>query len=602
MAGPVEVTQLLLHAQDPDTNVRTQAEARLKEFQDQNYPGFLASLAAELTSTAKPADSRRLSGIVLKNALDAKDDARKAELQARWGAVDSNLKSQIKEALLSTLQTEPQDVRHIAALVVAKVAAIDLPRGEWPQLISTLLANMSASPPQHGVRQATLEALGYVCEEMAVLDDEVLAPDQVNMILTAVVAGMRPDEPSAETRLAATIALQNAIDFAEHNFDNEQERTYIMQMVCQGTSAPDQRIRLASFTCLHEIAQAYYSKLPAYMGEIFNVSVKAINEDAEEVALQAVEFWSTLCDIELDLEDDDDPSEAVNHHFITAATPHLVPVLLKQLTKQEEDQELDESSWNIAMAAGTCLGLMARTAQEAIVPLVMPFVQENISKCAGPADWRCREAATFAFGSILEGPSQSSLADTVRQAMGFLLQAMKDPNPYVRDTTAWTIGRVFEFQHDASNTEVPPLITQETLPQVVQVLLASLQDEVHIAIRVCDAIGRLAEGFMGASDNTSLLSGFFKEIITVLLSTAQRQDPSQMDSTRLQISAFEAINDLVRAAAKDTMDTVGQLIPVFLQEIQKTCGMTAQTNEQREKQAELQGQLCGVLQVRLVTP
>lgn len=216
--------------QDPDTNVRTQAEARLKEFQDQNYPGFLASLAAELTSTAKPPDSRRLSGIVLKNALDAKDDARKAELQARWGAVDSNLKNQIKEALLNTLQMEPQDVRHIAALVIAKVAAIDLPRGEWPQLISTLLANMSASPPQHGVRQATLEALGYVCEEMAALDDEVLAPDQVNMILTAVVAGMRPDEPSAETRLAATVALQNAIDFADHNFDNEQERTYIMQV------------------------------------------------------------------------------------------------------------------------------------------------------------------------------------------------------------------------------------------------------------------------------------------------------------------------------------------------------------------------------------
>jgi hypothetical protein len=46
---------------------------------------------------------------------------------------------------------------------------------------------------------------------------------------------------------------------------------------------------------------------------------------------------------------------------------------------------------------------------------------------------------------------------------------MKDPHPYVRDTTAWTIGRVFEFQHDAGNTEVPELITRETLPQVAQV-------------------------------------------------------------------------------------------------------------------------------------
>jgi len=230
MAAPVEVTQLLLHAQDPDANVRSLAEQRIQEFQDQNYPGFLASLAAELSNAQKPADSRRLAGLVLKNALDAKDEARKLELQARWGAVDSALKNQIREALLNTLQMEPQDVRHTAALVIAKVAAIDLPKREWPNLIGALLANMSASPPHHGVRQATLETLGYVCEEMGAVDEEVLAPEQINMVLTAVVAGMRPEEPSTDARLAATVALQNAIEFAEHNFSNEQERNYIMQV------------------------------------------------------------------------------------------------------------------------------------------------------------------------------------------------------------------------------------------------------------------------------------------------------------------------------------------------------------------------------------
>eukprot|EP00775_Hariotina_reticulata_P014411 gene14411-14517_t len=552
MAAPVEVTQLLLHAQDPDANVRSLAEQRIQEFQDQNYPGFLASLAAELSNAQKPADSRRLAGLVLKNALDAKDEARKLELQARWGAVDSALKTQIREALLSTLQMEPQDVRHTAALVIAKVAAIDLPKREWPNLIGALLANMSATPPHHGVRQATLETLGYVCEEMGAVDDEVLAPEQINMVLTAVVAGMRPEEPSADARLAATVALQNAIEFAEHNFNNEQERNYIMQMVCAGTGAPDERIRIASFTCLHEIAANYYSKLTPYMNEIFNISVKAINEDTEEVGLQAVEFWSTLCDIELDLQDEADPSE-VNHDFIKAVVPHLAPVLLKQLTKQEEGQEQDDTAWNLAMASGTCLGLLARTATDAIVPIVLPFVTENIGKTTSPEDWRLREAATFAFGSILEGPSPRALADV----------AMTDPNPYVRDTTAWTIGRVFEFQHDAGNQDMPELITRETLPQVVQ---------------------------------SSPLSPFFKEIITVLLRTAQRHEPG-LDSTRLQISAFEAINDMVRAASPDTLDVVGQLTPVFLQEIVQTVSMQPGSGEQREKQAELQGQLCGVLQV-----
>lgn len=50
------------------------------------------------------------------------------------------------------------------------------------------------------------------------------------------------------------------------------------------------------------------------------------------------------------------------------------------------------------MAGGMCL-LVARTVRDAIVPLVMPFVVANISK----TDWRSREAATCAFGSILEG-------------------------------------------------------------------------------------------------------------------------------------------------------------------------------------------------------
>lgn len=58
----------------------------------------------------------------------------------------------------------------------------------------------------------------------------------------------------------------------------------------------------------------------------------------------------------------------------------------------------------------------------------------------------------------------------------------------------------------------------------------------------------------------------------------------------------------MRASSPDTLDAVGQLTPVFLAEINNTLNMAAQTGEQREKQAELQGQLCGVLQVCAARP
>ena len=38
------------------------------------------------------------------------------------------------------------DAGHTAALVIAKVAAIEVPRSEWPELMQGLLANMGAGP------------------------------------------------------------------------------------------------------------------------------------------------------------------------------------------------------------------------------------------------------------------------------------------------------------------------------------------------------------------------------------------------------------------------------------------------------------------------
>ncbi len=225
----VEVTQVLLAAQSHDEGVRSQAEEHIRQLQASNYPSLIASMSAELSNAAKPGDSRRLAGIVLKNALDAKEDARKRELHALWTQLDPQLRQAVRDALLATLASDAADVRHTAAMVLAKVAAIDLPRREWPQLIPALLANMSAQPVNTGTRQATLEAMGYVCEEMNQIEEVVLQPQEINMILTAVVAGMGPAEP-ADSRLAATIALGNAIEFAQHNFENDQERNYIMQV------------------------------------------------------------------------------------------------------------------------------------------------------------------------------------------------------------------------------------------------------------------------------------------------------------------------------------------------------------------------------------
>ncbi|KAK7318068.1 hypothetical protein RJT34_02766 [Clitoria ternatea] len=580
----MEVTQILLNAQAMDGSVRKQAEENLKQFQEQNLPSFLFSLAGELANDEKPAESRKLAGLILKNALDAKEQHRKVEFVQRWLSLDQTLRSQIKVFLLRTLSSLSPDARSTASQVIAKVAGIELPHKQWPELIAALLSNVHQLPAP--TRQATLETLGYVCEEVS---PDVVDQDHVNKILTAVVQGMNSTEENNDVRLAAIRALYNALGFAQANFSNDMERDYIMRIVCETTLSPELKIRRAAFECLVAISSTYYEKLAPYIQDIFNITAKAVRGDEEPVALQAIEFWSSICDEEIDILEEyggdfSGDSDVPCFYFIKQALPFLVPMLLETLLKQEEDQDQDEGAWNIAMAGGTCLGLVARTVGDDIVPLVMPFIQENITK----PDWRQREAATYAFGSILEGPSPDKLVPLVNMALDFMLTAlMKDPNNHVKDTTAWTLGRMFEFLHGSALDS--PIITPKNIQQIITVLLQSMKDVPNVAEKACGALYFLAQGYEDAGSASSPLTPFFTEIVHALLTVTHREDAGE---SRLRTAAYEALNEVVRCSNDETAPMVVQLVPLIMTELHQTL-----ENQSDERQNELQGLLCGCLQV-----
>jgi importin subunit beta-1 len=77
MASAVDLTPVLQNAQSADASARQQAELQLQQFQQQNYAAYLVSLATELNKEQANAATRQISGVILKNSLDAPSDARK---------------------------------------------------------------------------------------------------------------------------------------------------------------------------------------------------------------------------------------------------------------------------------------------------------------------------------------------------------------------------------------------------------------------------------------------------------------------------------------------------------------------------------------------
>lgn len=89
MAQVLDITSALQNAQNPEPTIRNQAEEQLSSFRLKDLASYLLSLASELANNQKPAESRQISGLLLKNSLDAPSEANKVGKAVVLGLIDS---------------------------------------------------------------------------------------------------------------------------------------------------------------------------------------------------------------------------------------------------------------------------------------------------------------------------------------------------------------------------------------------------------------------------------------------------------------------------------------------------------------------------------
>jgi importin subunit beta-1 len=330
------------------------------------------------------------------------------------------------------------------------------------------------------------------------------------------------------------------------------------------------------------------------MMTLFTLSTGAIEKDEESVAMQAIEFWSTLCEEEMELIDEQHhcqtngiPVTRPCMNYVKGALERLGPLLTNTMTKQDEDYSADDEVWNLSMAAATCLGLVANTTEDAVVPVVAPFVQQHIKS----ENWRFREAATLAFSSILEGPSSETIGPYVNQIIPILLAALSDPHDMVKDTTAWTIGKICELHVLA----IPP----ETFPTLVNGLGEKLLTESpQVSSQACYALHNLASAFQddvaAQNSGTNAMTPYMPVLLERLLQVTDREDA---DESNLRIAAFEAVAALIQNAAADCLPLFKTLLPLIVGRLQASFSVPILTNEDKERREGVQGLLCGLIQV-----
>ncbi|KAL3919234.1 MAG: hypothetical protein SGILL_003857, partial [Bacillariaceae sp.] len=563
------------------------AEEKISQWETQDTVGLLRGLTAVMLADGANIVARQLAGLVIKNALYAKDETLVAFKQQRWESLDAASRNSIKEPLMLAMRNSHQPVSHTAAQACAEIAAMELPHNQWEAFLPTLLENVRDANWPDNVKAASLECIGYCCERINILGKDV-NEQQTDGMLNVIIDGINTNRPN-EVRLAAAAALRNSLGFAEKNMERPEECRAIMNAMMEATRSPDPSIRMMGYEGIVQVAVLYYSKLSEFMTALYQLTTDTINSDTDEnVVKSAIEFWTSLCEVEQDLIDDEamyrsrgeqPPMPCMN--YVNAALQHLVPILCTTLTKQEED--MDEDDFTVHMAGQLCLTNVSQTVEDAVVPVLSPFVQQHI----GSTDWHYRDAAVMAFISMLEGPSQQAIGAYVQQAVSGLLGMLNDPSIVVRDSTAHCIARICLLHF--------PCIPQDLYDQLFQALDAKCKEgSPKVASQAASALFNVAQAFRESADEpTNLLSNYLPTLLTSLLQCADRGDG---DESNLRVASMEAISELISVAADDVKPLLAQALPEFLNRFEQTVAMQNLTSDDKNRRDQIQGLLCAVVQ------
>ncbi|CAK9099790.1 Importin subunit beta-1 (Karyopherin subunit beta-1) (ATKPNB1) [Durusdinium trenchii] len=569
----VNLTQLLLATTDANPTVRDPASKQLLELAATRFDDYVFALVRELANDAGVDNARMAAALQVKRVLTAEEEEAARAKHASWTAMDNGKKQTIKQGVIHVLATASVPVARQAAQAIEAIARLELADGAWNELPSLLIQAFDQVLEKNpDMIIGPLVALGYYSGVAADLGLEI-SEDVINRLLSKISIGMNESKP-CEVQVAATEALQDTLDFAKHNMEREKERAAIMGFIFKMTQSqyPDARER--AFQCLTTVLELYYHLLRNFMEQIWVTTTDAIRKvDEEQVAKQALNFWSEMCFQEADRNELMAESggqlgpEEQSFGFVNTVKEQLSRLLLDFcLLQQDEEPDDDEPTDDTYFgAAEHCFANLCTCLKQDVVPFVLPFVEQNLVH----ADWRRRQAAIFAFGAILRDNDSQMIGQHINLVLMQLLRRMvrppanmppssdvsmqPEPVASVRETAAWVVSQICTYHHEVVRSN------QDNVNTMVQALWQALRDVPRVAHMAATAILFFAGMFEGEAEQAqNQLSGApFKNLAEGLWDAARRLDSDQW---QLMEDAYEALIRLIQVSAKDMRDIVGGVL------------------------------------------
>ena len=406
-----ELSLYLENALNPDMNIRKQAEERINQICDQNFGQFLIELSKKISTEQEKKPVRQLSATIIKNMLN------KDNYSIQWFKLSDDIKTLVKNNILSTLASSDIDIRKAAAFTVAGICKVEIPQKQWLNIFDVL--SSTSQNDDINIQLSSLTCLEYIFEEIKQSD---LPVNTVANLLNTFYSLLIKKDVKDDLYIYTLKAINKFLPFIKDFIKETEPQIRFYSLIDQFVHNNNQNVREVSLKIFIDAAKIYYNSLENYIEKIFEFSKSIIQDDVERNKIFCMEIWVTI-GMEEDLRLN--TGNQINRQclgFLQRYHVKLSELCLKYIVT--EDYFNDEI--NISNESYFLLSIMSRACKNDFLKNMISYIGSSMNSQNQVE--KIKYSGLNVFRAILNTRHKEDLYPVVKDSLGIVSQILIENN------------------------------------------------------------------------------------------------------------------------------------------------------------------------------
>ena len=406
-----ELSLYLENALNPDMNIRKQAEERINQICDQNFGQFLIELSKKISTEQEKKPVRQLSATIIKNMLN------KDNYSIQWFKLSDDIKTLVKNNILSTLASSDIDIRKAAAFTVAGICKVEIPQKQWLNIFDVL--SSTSQNDDINIQLSSLTCLEYIFEEIKQSD---LPVNIVANLLNTFYSLLIKKDVKDDLYIYTLKAINKFLPFIKDFIKETEPQIRFYSLIDQFVHNNNQNVREVSLKIFIDAAKIYYNSLENYIEKIFEFSKSIIQDDVERNKIFCMEIWVTI-GMEEDLRLN--TGNQINRQclgFLQRYHVKLSELCLKYIVT--EDYFNDEI--NISNESYFLLSIMSRACKNDFLKNMISYIGSSMNSQNQVE--KIKYSGLNVFRAILNTRHKEDLYPVVKDSLGIVSQILIENN------------------------------------------------------------------------------------------------------------------------------------------------------------------------------